>query len=118
MIPLKEGDPLSEARISSDVIRGHIDTMILRLLQDGDKYGYEVCKLILVKSQGEYELKEASLYSSLKRMEHEGKITAYWGDETQGGRRKYYRITDAGKSVYSCLRNNWEYTKKILDRLI
>jgi len=118
MIPSEQGIPPGEARISSDVIRGHIDTMILRLLRDGDKYGYEICKLILAKSQGEYELKEASMYSSLKRMENEGKITAYWGDETQGGRRKYYRITDAGRSAYADLRSNWEHTKTILDRLV
>jgi PadR family transcriptional regulator len=104
--------------ISSDIIRGHIDAMILKLLAAGDKYGYEICKLIQTSSKGEYELKEASMYSSLKRLEQEEKITAYWGDETQGGRRKYYRITDKGKGDYSRQKTAWEHTKKILDRLI
>ena len=55
-----------ESRISSDLLRGHTDTIILKLLLDGDKYGYEISKLIQSKSGGEYELKEATMYSSLE----------------------------------------------------
>lgn len=114
----EKGNNAVDARISSDFIRGHTDTIILRLLNSGDKYGYEIYKLVLAGSKGEYELKEATMYSSLKRLEQEGKITAYWGDETQGGRRRYYRITDAGKKAYKVNKRNWEYLKTILDQLI
>jgi DNA-binding PadR family transcriptional regulator len=58
------------------------------------------------------------MYSSLKRLEHNGCITSYWGDETQGGRRKYYRITEKGKQTYSENKNNWEHAKQILDQLL
>ena len=105
-------------KISSDLLRGHTDTMILKLLMDGDKYGYEISKLIASNSTGEYELKEATMYSSLKRLENDGGITSYWGDETQGGRRRYYRITEKGKQVYSENKSNWEYAKRILDQLL
>ena len=105
-------------KISSDLLRGHTDTMILKLLLNGDKYGYEISKLINSHSGGEYELKESTMFSSLKRMESEGNITSYWGDETQGGRRKYYKITGKGKSMYSENKNNWEYAKRILDQLL
>jgi len=107
-----------DARISSDLIRGHTDTIILKLLQNGDKYGYEISKLIHANSNGEYELKEATMYSSLKRLESDGGITSYWGDETQGGRRKYYRITAKGKQTYSENKRNWDYAKRILDRVL
>ncbi len=109
---------MSDTRISSDLLRGHTDTMILKLLMGGDKYGYEISELIHTKSQGEYELKEATMYSSLKRLEGDGCITAYWGDETQGGRRRYYRITDKGKELYFDNKKNWEYAKDILDQLL
>ena len=109
---------MTDNKISSDLLRGHTDTIILKLLLDGDKYGYEISKLIQTNSCGEYELKEATMYSSLKRLEGDGSITAYWGDETQGGRRKYYRITERGKKVYSENRDNWEYAKRILDQLL
>ena len=107
-----------ENRISSDLLRGHTDTMILKLLISGDKYGYEISKLIHANSNGEYDLKEATMYSSLKRMENDGCIASYWGDETQGGRRRYFRITDKGQGLYLENKHNWEYAKGILDQLL
>jgi DNA-binding PadR family transcriptional regulator len=92
--------------------------MILRVLLDSDQYGYEIVKLIAQGSGGEYELKEATMYSSLKRLEGDGDIIWYWGDETQGGRRKYYRITEHGRETYAANRCNWEYAKRVLDRLL
>jgi PadR family transcriptional regulator PadR len=109
---------MTDNKISSDLLRGHTDTIILKLLMDGDKYGYEITKLIQANSRGEYELKEATMYSSLKRLEADGSITSYWGDETQGGRRKYYRITEKGRLVYSENKSNWEYAKRVLDNLL
>lgn len=105
-------------KISSDLLRGHTDTIILKLLMSGDKYGYEICKLVHAGSNGQYDLKEATMYSCLKRLEQEGNITSYWGDETQGGRRKYYSITAKGKLTHAENKQNWEYAKKILDALI
>jgi PadR family transcriptional regulator, regulatory protein PadR len=109
---------MTDNKISSDLLRGHTDTIILKLLMDGDKYGYEISKLIQTNSCNEYELKEATMYSSLKRLEADGSITSYWGDETQGGRRKYYRITEKGKQHYSENKSNWEYAKRVLDNLL
>ncbi|MDF2985123.1 MAG: PadR family transcriptional regulator [Eubacterium sp.] len=105
-------------KISSDLLRGHTDTIILKLLISGDKYGYEISKLIHSNSNGEYELKEATMYSSLKRLESDGGIVSYWGNETQGGRRKYYSITEKGKSTYFENKKNWEDAKRILDQLL
>ncbi len=104
--------------ISSDFIRGHIDTMILRVLSEGDNYGYEIVKSISVNSEGAYELKEPSLYTSLKRLESQGLITAYWGDESQGGRRKYYKITESGSKAYQQSITQWKIARKLIDRLI
>jgi PadR family transcriptional regulator PadR len=107
-----------ENKLSSDLLRGHTDTIILRLLQDGDKYGYQITKLIYEASGSSYELKEATMYSSLKRLEQDKHITSYWGDETQGGRRKYYRITESGRELYKSNKRNWDHSKKILDTLL
>src|SRR6267154_6332609 len=109
---------MNHTKLTSDLLRGHTDTIILKLLTDGDKYGYEITKLVHEHSDRLYELKEATMYSSLKRLENDGHITAYWGDETQGGRRKYYRITDRGRQQYQTNRQNWDYAKRILDQLI
>jgi PadR family transcriptional regulator PadR len=109
---------MSDSKITSDLLRGHTDSIILKLLLEGDKYGYEITKLVQKRSDQLYELKEATMYSSLKRLENDGHIEAYWGDETQGGRRKYYRITDRGRQQYQTNRQNWDYAKRILDQLI
>jgi len=107
-----------DKKLSADLLRGHTDTMILKLLTDGDKYGYEITKLIYELSGQLYELKEATMYSSLKRLENDGHISSYWGDETQGGRRKYYRITASGRDQYAANKENWNFSKEILDKLL
>lgn len=104
--------------INSDLIRGHIDTIILRILQGGDNYGYEIMKAVLINSNSEYELKEPSLYTSLKRLEKQGLITSYWGDESQGGRRKYYHITDSGNAAYKKALTEWQHAQKIITKLL
>jgi len=104
--------------ISSDLVRGHIDTMILRVLMDGDNYGYEIIKSISQNSEEKYELKEPSLYTSLKRLEKLKYVESYWGNESQGGRRKYYKITNTGKEFYANALSAWETARDIIDKLI
>lgn len=107
-----------DKKLSADLLRGHTDTIILRLLMNGDKYGYEISKLVYERSQQLYELKEATMYSSLKRLESDGHITSYWGSETQGGRRKYYHVTESGLALHAENKQNWDYAKQILDELL
>jgi PadR family transcriptional regulator PadR len=109
---------MTDQKMSSDLLRGHTDTIILKLLMDNDKYGYEITKLVHEHSDHLYELKEATMYSSLKRLENDGQITSYWGDETQGGRRKYYHITTKGEELYVQNKQNWDNAKQILEHLL
>ncbi|MCM3760954.1 PadR family transcriptional regulator [Alkalihalobacillus oceani] len=105
-------------RISRELIRGNIDTMILRVLMEGDNYGYEIMKAIFKNSGGHYELKEPSLYTSLKRLEANGLIESYWGNESQGGRRKYYQITKSGIKAYRDNVSAWKTARRLIDQLI
>lgn len=102
----------------SDLIRGNIDAIILCTLADGDSYGYEILKDIATASQGEYEMKEPSLYTSLKRLEGQGNVESYWGNETQGARRKYYRITDGGRTELTEATERWNRVRTIIDKLL
>ncbi|KUO65367.1 MAG: hypothetical protein APF84_16755 [Gracilibacter sp. BRH_c7a] len=104
--------------ISTDLIRGHTDTIILNVLRQGDSYGYEIYKKIIALSGNQYELKEATLYTAFRRLEQEECIVSYWGDETQGGRRKYYRLTDKGQEFYAQNTKDWIFAKEVLDKLI
>lgn len=107
-----------EKSVSSDLIRGHINTIILRSLYDGDKYGYEIIAEIEHKSHGQYSLKQPSLYSALKRLEKDGYVTSYWGGSVGGGRRKYFSLTEAGKIVSEQNQAEWEYSRTVIDSLI
>ncbi|WP_067929196.1 PadR family transcriptional regulator [Alicyclobacillus shizuokensis] len=111
------GDILSES-LNSDLIRGNIDTIILCVLLARDHYGYEIIKAIRQRSGGAYELKEPTLYASLRRLEKQKMIESYWGDETQGGRRKYYRLTDEGISLYKRNLASWEAARDLINQLI
>ncbi|MHA7985445.1 PadR family transcriptional regulator [Rathayibacter sp. CAU 1779] len=103
---------------AADLLRGHTDTIVLGVLRSGDSYGYEIHKAIRDAAGGEYEIKEATLYAAYRRLTKDGLIEPYWGDETQGGRRKYYRITDAGRAVYTTNVAAWIATRRIIDSLL
>jgi PadR family transcriptional regulator PadR len=85
-------------------------------LEDG--YGYSISKKISQISNNTCEIKEATLYSGLRRLEAENQITSYWGDESQGGRRKYYTLTQAGKEKLVENKIKWEMTKNLMDKIL
>ncbi|MGI6674068.1 MAG: PadR family transcriptional regulator [Limnochordia bacterium] len=107
-----------EPTLSSDLLRGHTDTIVLAMLMSGDRYGLEIYNLVLARTAGQYELKADTLYSSYKRLEKGGFITSYWGEESQGARRKYYSITGKGRELYQQNMMNWEFTLSILSKLL
>lgn len=104
--------------ISSDVIRGYNDTIILFLLLKEDSYGYEISKNIKSITEDAYVMKETTLYSAFNRLEKNGYITSYFGAETQGKRRTYYRITEEGRRYYHQKCIEWELTKKVINQFI
>ena len=104
--------------IASDVIRGHTDTIILAQLMQGDSYGYKINRAIEMKTGGQFELKEATLYTAFRRLEQMGFITSYWGDENTGARRRYYSITQYGVENYYRMLAEWEQSKAVIEQLI
>ncbi len=103
---------------AADLLRGHTDTIVLGVLRRHDSYGFEIYKTIRDATGGRYEIKEATLYATYRRLLKDGLAEAYWGDESQGGRRKYYRITDAGRAVYRQNVTAWTATRDIIDSLL
>ena len=104
--------------LSSDLLRGHTETIVLCVLLTVDRYGFEIYKTIRDATGGDYEIKEATLYATFRRLVKDGLVEAYWGDETQGGRRKYYRITDAGRVIYRRNLADWTATQRIINSLL
>lgn len=104
--------------IDSDLIRGNIDTIILKTMVDGDKYGLDIIKEVESRSNGTYELKQPTLYSCLKRLENQELISSYWLDSDIGGRRHYYKLTDKGRETLQKKQEEWSKSKFIIDNLL
>jgi len=105
--------------IEKEMLKGHIDLIILGLLYKEDLYGYELAKRVKAETKEGFELKEGTLYLAFKRMEENGLVQSYWGDETAGGgRRKYYKLLPAGKKHLRARKSEWERLKKIVDQFL
>lgn len=107
-----------EQTISSDFIRGHIDTIILRSLFSGTKHALEIAAFIEEKSGNKYEVKQATLYSALKRLEKQKYVRPFWNDAPEGGRRRYFEITPAGKAFADKNLSEWDYSRDVIDQLV
>ena len=104
-------------------LKGNINTIILCSLYGtaetkGDKYGYEIAKEIKDRTENRYEIKQPTLYSYLKKLEQQGLIESYWGTESNGGRRRYYRLTAQGRRECEKFIAEWEYHKTVLSTLV
>lgn len=103
----------------SDLIRGNVDTVILKVLYEGDRYGYDLIKQINARSDGQWEIKQPTVYACLKRLEKQGFISSYWdSSESDGGRRKYYSLTESGKEVFLKYKNEFERATSLFGELI
>lgn len=104
--------------ISSDIMRGFNDLLILLVLNQKDSYGYEISKTITDISKGKYSLKETTLYSAIKRLEKNNFIKAYKSDETFGRSRVNYTISDLGKKYLTDKLEEWQSIKILIDGFI
>ncbi len=105
--------------ISSDVIRGYNDTIILYLLLEGPSYGYEISKKIRTMSEEKYVIKETTLYSAFTRMEKNGYIESFYDEDSGSGKRRtYYKITDIGRNYYKEKCVEWNVTKEVVEKFI
>ncbi len=111
-------DQGNSCTISSDVLRGYNDVFILYTLLENDSYGYEINKTIRLQSQDTYSIKETTLYSAFNRLDKNGLIQSYYGEETLGKRRTYYKITEAGKSYYREKCMEWKLTQQLVNHFI
>ncbi len=110
--------PTDNLDISSDVIRGYIDPMILRILLEGPSYGYQISKRVLQMSGGLYAVKQTTLYSAFARMERNGLVQSFPQVAQNGKRRTYYRMTAAGMTHYRQKCREWQLTKDVVGRFL
>src|SRR5688500_15550878 len=87
---------MTDTRLTS-LLKGTVDMLILRSLQQGPSHGYEVSRWVRERTDGVLTLEDAALYQALHRLENDGWIEAEWGLSENNRRAKYYRLTTAGR---------------------
>lgn len=101
--------------VEKEMLKGYIDIIIMSMLYNEDLYGYELGKRVKQQTQNSFELKEGTLYLAFKRLEQNKLISSYWGDESIGGRRKYYKLLAAGVEHLKNKKREWEHLKTVID---
>ena len=99
-------------------LKGNIETIILCSLYNGNKYGYEIAREIKERTNNKYEIKQPTLYSYLKRLEEDDLIVSYWGENSNGGRRRYYALTKTGRTNCEQFISEWQYQRSVLSDLV
>lgn len=93
--------------MNAKLMQGMLDLLILEVIGERKSYGYEITQTVIERSAGQLELKEGSLYPALHRLEAQKLLAANW-QEADGRRRKYYRLTAAGRKTLEAKRREWE----------
>src|SRR5205809_4939919 len=101
-----------------DLRKGSAEVLILALLEERDRHGYEIAKLIDERSGGAIAFHVASLYPTLYRLERRGVIAGRWVERAGARRRRYYRLTAEGKRVLAAQRRSWTAFVQAIGRVV
>ncbi len=93
----------------------HMEAILLRLISEHDRYGYELFNEISTRTDQKLEIKEATLYAVLQRLQKQELISSYQGEVSNGSKRRYYHITTNGKTVLEREMAEWQEMKKIIN---
>jgi transcriptional regulator len=103
--------------LARELKRGSAELMILALLEGRERHGYELARLIGERSLGAINFHVASLYPTLYRMEDKGLIEGRWVEKAGQRRRRYYRVTAAGRKALKAHRTVWQNFFEGLNRV-
>jgi PadR family transcriptional regulator, regulatory protein PadR len=103
--------------LARELKRGSAELMILALLEQRERHGYELARLIGERSLGAINFHVASLYPTLYRMEDKGLIDGRWVEKAGQRRRRYYRVTPAGRKALKAHRSVWQNFFEGLNRV-
>jgi PadR family transcriptional regulator, regulatory protein PadR len=100
--------------INKDLVAASSTPLVLAILAEGDSYGYAILKRVRELSGGELEWTDGMLYPVLHRLERSGLVEARWNQAESGRRRKYYRVTEAGREQLAEERRQWRTVDQAL----
>lgn len=101
-------------KIEKSLLSGSTPMLVLSLLKDGDKYGYEMVEELAKRSDDTFQLKEGTLYPLLHTLEKNKYVTSYTKAAPSGRERKYYRLTKAGLEQLEYKEKEWKlFSEKV-----
>ena len=103
--------------LDREVKRGSTEMLILALVEERPRHGYEIAKLIEQRSDGVLQFHVASLYPLLYRLENRGLIKGRWVEKAGQRRRRFYKLTAAGQKILAQQRQTWKDFFLALDRV-
>ena len=103
--------------MKGDLIRGHLDALLLAALAIGPTHGYEVISRMRHTSGGEFELAEGTVYPALHRLEQDGLLRSTT-EQSQGRRRRVYALTEAGERALAERRSEWRRFSAVVSRMM
>ena|ERR1051326_3792646 len=98
--------------------KGSAELLILSLLENRPRHGYEICKLIVMRSDGVLSFNVASLYPLLYRLEKRGWLQGKWIEKAGQRRRRYYQLTAEGKKILAAQLDSWREFVAAINRII
>lgn len=101
-----------------ELLKGSTALVLLQLLNERDMYGYELVKELDKRSDHSLQVKEGTLYPALHKLEKQEYIEFYWQEQEKGPARKYYRITDEGRTVLVEKTNEWKQFVNVMNKVI
>ena len=103
--------------LDRELKKGSAELLILSLVEDQPRHGYDIGTLIETRSKGTLKFNVASLYPLLYRLEKRGWIQGRWVEKAGQRRRRYYRLTAAGKKVLAAQRTSWREFVEAISRI-
>jgi PadR family transcriptional regulator PadR len=102
----------------AELKKGSAETLILAILEDGPRHGYDIARMIDERSGGRLSFHVASLYTTLYRLEQEGFIAGRWVEKAGQRRRRFYRLTAAGRQQLDARRRSWREFVAAIDDVV
>jgi PadR family transcriptional regulator, regulatory protein PadR len=102
---------------SAEMLKGHLDGLLLAVLADGSLHGYAVVERLRDRSEGQVDLPSGTIYPALHRLERTGLVTSEWSVE-RGRRRRTYQLTRAGRRALEEHRQGWRRFTTTVDRIL
>src|SRR5580704_3967610 len=97
--------------------KGSAELLVLSLLEDQPRHGYDISKLIQIRSGGALRFHVTSLYPLLHRLEEQGSIEGRWVEKADQRRRRYYSLTSQGRKVLRSKQKNWQDFVAVISRI-